>query len=100
MFNSTPVSLPSACRWSRERTTSYSVGCSSGRVGEHVQLAQFCQRTGVSLHQSPTRGTVCAHVQCGLGCSSLLYISLLDSVLIIDVITYHLVWELLFCRHV
>ena len=39
------------------------------------------------IHPSPTRGTVCAHVQCGLGCTSLLYQSLFDSVLIMDVIT-------------
>ena len=47
MFNSTPVSLPSACRWSREHTTSYSAVCSSGRVGKHVHLVQYCQRTEV-----------------------------------------------------
>ena len=65
MFNSTPVSLPSACRHSWKCSACYSVECSSGCVAEIVEMVQSSQTPCLSLHPPPTRGTVCAHVQCG-----------------------------------
>ena len=78
MFNSTPISLPSACRHSWNCSTCYSGACSSECVAEVVFVVQSSQALGVSSHPTPTRGTVCAHVQCGLGCTSHLYQSLFN----------------------
>ena len=78
MFNSTPVSLPSACRHSQKCSTCYSGACASECVAEVVFVVQSSQAIWVSSHPPPTRGTVCAHVQCGLRCTSHLYQSLFD----------------------
>ena len=76
MINSTPVFLPSACRHSWKCSTCYSAQCSSGCVAEVVLVVQSSQTLWVSWHLPSTRGTVCAHIQCGLGCTSHLYQSL------------------------
>ena len=76
MFNSTPVSLPSACRRSRKCATCYSEKRFSGCVAEVVELVQSSQILSVSCHSPPTRGTVCD--------------SLFDNVLIMDIITEQL----------
>ena len=78
MFNSTPVSLPSACRHSWKCSTCYFVVRSSGCVAKFVLVVHSSQTLRVSFPAPPTRGTVCAHVQCDLGCTSHLYQSLFD----------------------
>ena len=47
----------------------------------------------------PPQEVQCVHMySVDLGCSGLLYQSLFDSVLIMDVITYHLVYETALCK--
>ena len=86
MFNSTPVSP-------------YSVSADIHRSVQHVTLWHvpvdvlprlflwFSQVKNLECHRfHPPQEvrTVCAHVQCGLGCTSHLYQSLFDSALIMD----------------